>query len=98
MDIDETIERWMKYASRRNQNSLYWQEIISVLSGSSYLLLSFNRLGTQKYADVTRVGDNTNMKEELGIVQEKLDWSIRNGLFFYMFKAQGYRWGNWERS
>lgn len=23
MDIDETIERWMKYASRRNQNSLY---------------------------------------------------------------------------
>lgn len=31
------------------------------------------------------------MKEELGIVQEELDWSIRNGIFFYMFKAQGYR-------
>lgn len=53
-------------------------------------MLSFNSRGAQKHADITREGDNINMKEEQGIVQEELDWGIRNGIFFYMFQVQGY--------
>ena len=55
-----------------------------------HLIYCCHCLGTQKYADVTRVGGNTNMKEEQGIVREELDWSVRNGIFFYTFQVQGY--------